>query len=210
MTSENKENIGCMLREAREAQGLSVAKVANDLKLLDDYIEGLEAGDYSKINGDVFVRGYIRSYGAYLKLDPNVLMSQYYSAIKVDEPVLENNKNFAVNVMYIPILVLGLLIFFIWFDDGESEKVISSELATPVQKSQKTSNVSTSSTVASPFVKIDDSDDVIAFGEVIQKETNSRLQEQYDDDLWKKVELDNSQANHNKLSLSFVDDCWCD
>lgn len=62
-------NVGQILREAREQQGLSVNDVANRIKFAPKQIEWLEADDFVKLPEAAFVRGFVRSYARLLNLD---------------------------------------------------------------------------------------------------------------------------------------------
>ncbi|MGV8933604.1 MAG: RodZ domain-containing protein [Gallionellaceae bacterium] len=62
-------NVGQILREAREQQGLSVNDVANRIKFAPKQIEWLEADDFTKLPEAAFVRGFVRSYARLLNLD---------------------------------------------------------------------------------------------------------------------------------------------
>ncbi len=62
------------LATARQAQNLSVADAARQLKLSVSQIEALEAGDFGKLPGTIFVRGFIRNYARLLKLDADALL----------------------------------------------------------------------------------------------------------------------------------------
>lgn len=64
---------GGMLAAAREAQNLSLADVANRLKLSVSQVEALERGAYEHLPGPVFVRGFTRNYARLLRLDPDVV-----------------------------------------------------------------------------------------------------------------------------------------
>ncbi len=68
------EGLDRLLARSREAQNLSVADVARQLKLSAWQIEALEAGQYQKLPGTVFVRGFIRNYARLLRLDPEALL----------------------------------------------------------------------------------------------------------------------------------------
>ncbi|MDB5888055.1 MAG: transcriptional regulator [Rhodocyclales bacterium] len=59
-----------MLREAREARGLSVVEVAQHLKLTPRQVEAMEAGDLAHLPGPAFARGFVRNYARVLHLDP--------------------------------------------------------------------------------------------------------------------------------------------
>jgi len=68
---------GSVLRAAREAGGLTHAAVGEALHLTGHYIRSLENDEYHKLPGLIFVKGYIRSYGRFLKLDGDALMALY-------------------------------------------------------------------------------------------------------------------------------------
>jgi cytoskeleton protein RodZ len=57
---------GERLRLAREAAGLSVAEVAQRLKMPVRVVESLESGDWNRLDAPVFVRGQLRSYARLL------------------------------------------------------------------------------------------------------------------------------------------------
>lgn len=65
---------GAALAAARQAQNLSVADAARQLKLSTSQIEALEAGNFEKLPGTIFVRGFIRNYARLLKLDADALL----------------------------------------------------------------------------------------------------------------------------------------
>lgn len=67
---------GRVLAQAREQRGQTIAEVAQQLKLSPHQIESLEADDYSKLPGPVFVRGFVRNYARLLNLDPEPLLSR--------------------------------------------------------------------------------------------------------------------------------------
>ena len=68
---------GAMLREARETGGLSVFEVAERLFLTEHYVHALESGDYDKLPGEVYVKGYLKSYALLLGLDVDEVMGAY-------------------------------------------------------------------------------------------------------------------------------------
>jgi len=77
---------GKLLAAARQAQNLSVADVARQLKLTVHQVEGLEAGEYEKLPGPVFVRGFIRNYARFVKLDPEQLVHSAAKSLPHQEP----------------------------------------------------------------------------------------------------------------------------
>jgi len=77
---------GRLLQRAREAQNLSVPDVARHLKLSVHQVEFLEAGEFDKLPGPVFVRGFVRNYARLVKLDPEVLASSAADSLPRAEP----------------------------------------------------------------------------------------------------------------------------
>ncbi|HTQ99976.1 MAG TPA: helix-turn-helix domain-containing protein [Candidatus Acidoferrum sp.] len=66
---------GARLRQAREAAGLSHAAISEALHLTVHYIKSIENDEYHKLPGLIFVKGYIRAYARYLKLDVESLLA---------------------------------------------------------------------------------------------------------------------------------------
>jgi cytoskeleton protein RodZ len=66
--------IGSRLRAAREAQGRTVADCAAALKARTSQVQALEREDFDDFGGDIYVRGFLRSYGALLGLDTAELL----------------------------------------------------------------------------------------------------------------------------------------
>jgi cytoskeletal protein RodZ len=62
------------LRQAREAQGLSLKALAEATKIRTDHLEALEKADYEPFPAPVYIRGSVRTYASFLKMDvPAVL-----------------------------------------------------------------------------------------------------------------------------------------
>lgn len=66
---------GRTLADARAARNLSVAEVAQQLKLSVAQVEALEADAYDRLPGPVFVRGFVRNYARVLELDGDRLVA---------------------------------------------------------------------------------------------------------------------------------------
>ena len=69
--------VGDFLKDARIRKGLSINEVAQGTGIRTQYLEALENGEYSKIPGDVFIKGFIRNYGNFLAVDGNALVEEY-------------------------------------------------------------------------------------------------------------------------------------
>ena len=77
MTSTEPTKLGEVLRAAREARFIDLARVERDTKLRAHYLAALESGDYRALPGSVYAKGFLRNYGLYLGLDPEYLIDLY-------------------------------------------------------------------------------------------------------------------------------------
>ncbi|HEY1327861.1 MAG TPA: RodZ domain-containing protein [Casimicrobiaceae bacterium] len=66
---------GAELRAVREASGLTIEDVAQQLKLAPRQVRALEDDDYAKLPGRTFVRGFVRNYARFLQLDPDEVLA---------------------------------------------------------------------------------------------------------------------------------------
>ncbi|MTV23975.1 helix-turn-helix domain-containing protein [Nitriliruptoraceae bacterium ZYF776] len=66
--------IGQTLRDAREARGRSLEDVARVLRLRTDQLRALEEERFDSFGGDVYARGFLKSYALELGLDPQPLL----------------------------------------------------------------------------------------------------------------------------------------
>ena len=69
--------LGARLRQTRESQGLSLAQVAIDTRILQQSLATLEEGAYQRLPSDVVTRGFIRNYANYLGLSSDELIELY-------------------------------------------------------------------------------------------------------------------------------------
>lgn len=66
--------VGELLKQAREAKGLTVQEIAEATRIKRVQIEGLEKDDYSSFPAHVYVRGSIKNYASVVKIDPQPLL----------------------------------------------------------------------------------------------------------------------------------------
>ena len=71
---------GALLAAARQVSGLSIEAVAQQLKLSPRQVRALEDGDYNRLPGRTFVRGFVRNYARLVKLDPERVLDALPSA----------------------------------------------------------------------------------------------------------------------------------
>ena len=66
---------GAQLKLAREAAGLSLDQVAQQLKLAPRQVKALEDENFDVLPGRTFTRGFLRNYARLLNLDPDLLVA---------------------------------------------------------------------------------------------------------------------------------------
>lgn len=66
---------GAQLAAQREAMGLTVEQIADQLKLAPRQVKALEAGDYAALPNMAVVRGFVRAYAKVVKLDATPLVA---------------------------------------------------------------------------------------------------------------------------------------
>lgn len=68
--------VGAALKAAREQAGMSLGEVAERLKLSVRQLDAIEKDDFQQLPGATFVRGFVRNYARFLKVDSEPLMAQ--------------------------------------------------------------------------------------------------------------------------------------
>lgn len=71
------DELGNILREAREAKGLTLSEVQEQTRISMKFLAAMENGQYNLLPTPVHVRGYLRNYARFLSLDPSPLLERY-------------------------------------------------------------------------------------------------------------------------------------
>lgn len=69
--------VGSALRRARHERGVTIDEACRDTRIRREFIRALEAEDFDRLLGDVYVRGALRSYSTYLGLPAESVISAY-------------------------------------------------------------------------------------------------------------------------------------
>ncbi|HYI87029.1 MAG TPA: RodZ domain-containing protein [Burkholderiales bacterium] len=85
MTAASVTGVGRELAAAREAQGLALADVAQQLKFAPRQLEALEQEHFAALPGATFAKGMVRSYARLLKLDPEPLLQRVAGQFEVPD-----------------------------------------------------------------------------------------------------------------------------
>lgn len=148
---------GAVLRAAREAQGYSLAEVAQVLKFGVRQLEALENDDYSTLKGATFIRGFVRSYARYLRLDEVPLLAALEPQVAavaevrtvdsvnavMPSGVQDNSKRAYWLAAFV--LLLGAVAWFAWQEQGASAPDAQKPEAVPAVAAPEPAPVTASS-----------------------------------------------------------------
>lgn len=77
---------GDILKKAREKRGLSINEIALSLKISSKILKAIEDGDTSQLPAKTFLRGFVQSYAAYLRLDVNEVLKIFQEEMGTTKP----------------------------------------------------------------------------------------------------------------------------
>jgi cytoskeletal protein RodZ len=78
--------LGQMLRDARESQGISLAEAEAQTRIRQKFIAAMEAETWNLLPNDVTARGFLRKYAAYLGLDEEAILQRFQSRTNQPAP----------------------------------------------------------------------------------------------------------------------------
>src|SRR5512143_2696492 len=78
--------LGRYLHDAREARGIDLRDAAQQTRISLQYLRALEEENFEKLPGDVFVRGFLKNYARFLRLDEAEVMKQYAEMVQKPAP----------------------------------------------------------------------------------------------------------------------------
>jgi cytoskeleton protein RodZ len=139
MSENTLASVGQILREAREAQGMSLDDAAMRLRLMHRQITAMEADDFESLGQPVFARGFVRNYSRLLGLVPEDLLARMQGAPAEQAAVTQSEPPLPSSWLTSPwpiLLLLGLLVvvavpvaLYLWLnsdvDDGPDKRAPS-------------------------------------------------------------------------------------
>lgn len=131
--------------EARSSLGLSFEQLTRELRLPGKTLESIEAGQFEKLGGPVFVRGYIRSYARRLKLDPDHYVALYDQAAGTKDtrspvrmvgsvsttPARQSRSLMRFGTLVFILAIIGTVVWW-WQTQNSIDAVITTESSAPV------------------------------------------------------------------------------
>lgn len=71
------ESVGEYLRRHREARRMSVEEISRATRVPTSSVERIEADQFDELPGEVFVRGFLKSYARAVGLEPDEVLARY-------------------------------------------------------------------------------------------------------------------------------------
>lgn len=107
------KKIGNEIRERREEKGLSLEEVGEKTKIKISYLEAIEEGSWGKLPGEVYLRGFLRTYSTLLGLDGQRIISEYEKERALEEQKMDEEEDVEETInksFLVPILILLVII----------------------------------------------------------------------------------------------------
>lgn len=81
--------VGRLLRDQREARGLTTADIERRLRIRRQHIEAIEQGRFDQLPGAAYIPAFLRAYAAHMELDPEKVLTAYHlsGAVPIKRPV---------------------------------------------------------------------------------------------------------------------------
>lgn len=125
--------VGDILKIEREKQGLSVKDVENGTNIRSLYISAIEESNYDVLPGEVYLKGFLRSYANFLNIDSDYVLQTYKdqkkeSIIEVEE--IQEKKNVKpkkkvrkgrVTILFAAIILILIAIIFLYVNNGDKQ-----------------------------------------------------------------------------------------
>src|SRR5690606_1331875 len=81
--------LGDLLKSEREKRNLSLHEIGMSLKINPKILKAIEDGDQAGLPAKTFLRGFVKSYAQYLRLDVNQALQMFqeeYGTTRIEEP----------------------------------------------------------------------------------------------------------------------------
>src|ERR1700684_4119143 len=78
--------LGEEFRSAREARGLTLSDVAEQIHIRSVYLSAIENEDWTAIGAPVYVRGFLRTYARFLGLDAESAVARFNETAPAERP----------------------------------------------------------------------------------------------------------------------------
>ncbi len=113
------ETVGTYLRRNREAKRMSVEEVSRATRVPTSSVDRIEADRFDELPGEVFVRGFLKSYARAVGLQPEDVLARYTASrrvawvtpLPISSPIARpaRGRRFGVAIAFVLLLILFTL-----------------------------------------------------------------------------------------------------
>jgi len=128
------ENFGSYLKHERELRGITLEAISGTTKIHIRFLRALENNNFEELPGDVFIKGYIRSYADIIGSDPEETLNVYEEFVgnKVPGKNLDSvNQSNISAIKFLGYALIGLIVLALVF----SAKILLSNQKKSAEKS---------------------------------------------------------------------------
>ena len=128
--AENKPiTVGARLREERLSRGIKRSEIAIKLHITNHYVKSLEANNFDKLPGAIFVKGYLKNYSELLDLNPTEIIGLYEKFISKENegradkvtPQKQKVKNRLIVVFSVVLFISLFTVLWVFGSDATQE-----------------------------------------------------------------------------------------
>ena len=128
--AENKPiTVGARLREERLSRGIKRSEIAIKLHITNHYVKSLEANNFDKLPGAIFVKGYLKNYSELLDLNPTEIIGLYEKFISKENegradkvtPQKQKVKNRLIVVFSVVLFISLFAVLWVFGSDATQE-----------------------------------------------------------------------------------------
>ncbi len=135
-----KERVGFYLKRTREVREISLEEISKKTKISIRFLKAIEEGKWNYLPGEVFIKGFIRTYAEVLGLNPEEVIQKYLQEREAKENILAEKKIEKVKNIWGKlffglsfVILVGLIILFLpKSKNRESKNVLIEESPSPI------------------------------------------------------------------------------
>ncbi|MCG9697212.1 RodZ domain-containing protein [Shewanella sp. Isolate11] len=230
-SKEAVPKLGELLKQAREAKGLSIDNVAKQLHLRPTIVRDIESDDFSNIASATYVKGYVKNYARIVEADKQAIeaaLAQYFPVINAPsmqsfsrKTTREAKEGRLMMVTYFIFFILLVLLVVWWVQKSEMMTGVDMSKLTAEEVAQigLDDRQNTPVYVEAPQTQVDGTSEaqtgvepIAASGEnpvdgPVDSEVNSTVANSSTAEA-DTATLTVTSAEQSKLRMELVDDCW--
>ena len=107
------ENFGSYLKRERESRGVPLEEISGATKIHIRFLKALEENSFDQLPGEVFIKGYIRSYANIIGSDVEEILNIYEESVRLKNQENLPQEKSSFNTQAKTLLAYGLLILVV-------------------------------------------------------------------------------------------------